>query len=269
VKDYTNRVKNHSLFTRTVHDFYKKSARNLLWRNNVTPYRIFVSEVMLQQTQVSRVLIKFPEFLKAFPNFKSLASASNSVVLKKWQGMGYNRRALYLKRSAEIVVKNYSGRLPEDPEVLETFPGIGKATASSIAVFSWNRPLVFIETNIRRVFIHHFFNDKKEVSDKEILPLVEKTLDKQNPREWYYALMDYGSYLAKVTENPNRKSKHYAKQSKFEGSDRQIRSQILRSLLEEGVLSHFNVEPLRLKRVLNSMLKEGFIKESNGKYKIS
>ena len=126
--------------------------------------------------------------------------------------MGYNRRALYLKKAAEIIITKYKGVIPREPDVLDDLPGIGKATARSIIVFIYNIPLAFIETNIRRTFIHHFFSDRTNIDDKDILPLVEKTLDKDSPREWYYALMDYGSHLPKITTNPNTRSKHYTKQ---------------------------------------------------------
>ncbi len=151
-----------------------------------------------------------------------------------WQGLGYNRRAKYLQESAKKVVNEFGGTLPQDQKILATFPGIGAATAASICTFAFNAPVAFIETNIRRVFIHHFFNDAESVSDKDILPMVESTLDRENPREWYWALMDYGAHLAKTMPNPNRRSKHYTKQSKFEGSNRQIRGAIVRLLLDQG-----------------------------------
>ncbi len=224
---------------------------------------------MLQQTQVSRVLIKFPQFITQFPDVKTLAHASLPNILRSWQGLGYNRRALYLHRIAKEVVQNHKGLLPLDIGALESLPGIGHATACSIYVFSTNKPAVFIETNIRRVFIHHFFQDKIDVHDKELLPFIEETLDERNPRDWYYALMDYGSYLAKQTINPNRKSRHYAKQSKFEGSDRQIRGQILKLLLEKKSLTRLNTDPERLQKVLNSLLKDGLIKKSRKTHIIS
>src|SRR5581483_6695200 len=168
--------------------------------------------------------------------------ASLADVLSVWQGLGYNRRAMYLKQTAERITREFLGELPDDPKVLQTFPGFGYATACSTIVFSYNKPLPFIETNIRRVFIHHFFEDKTGIDDKEILPLVEKTLDKTNPRDWYYALMDYGTFLGKNVVNPNRKSKHYVKQSKFEGSLRQVRWRILKVLLKNKTLNQTELE---------------------------
>lgn len=220
-------------FQKKIWDFYHKNKRDFPWRKTSAPYKILISEVMLQQTQTSRVVSKYQEFLKQFPTLKSLAKATNAEVLQVWSGLGYNRRGLYLKKTAENIVTNHKGKIPLNPEILVTFPGIGPNTAGSIYVFTTNKPHIFIETNIRRVFIHEFFKGRENISDKEILKLIEKTMDIKNPREWYFALMDYGAHLSKTETNPNKKSKHYSKQSKFQGSLRQIRGEILRILLKE------------------------------------
>ena len=183
-------------------------------------------------------------------------------------GDGYNRRAKYLQDSAQIITRKHNGIIPEDQSLLVKFPGIGKATAASIITFTYNKPLIFIETNIRRVFIHHFFKDEQGIDDSAITPLVEKNLDRENPREWYYLVMDYGTFLAKTVENPNRKSKHYAKQSKFEGSNRQIRGTILRELINESLsreelLSKLSGDKDRINRVLDELIKEKFISEDS------
>lgn len=242
------------------------------WREDVSPYSIFISEVMLQQTQVARVLVIYPLFKSQFPSFKELSQANTATLLAAWQGMGYNRRALYLKAAAEVICTKYKGILPGDATLLDCLPGIGHATACSIVAFVFNKPVVFIETNIRRVFIHHFFSETEVVSDTDILPLVEKTLDKKNPREWYWALMDYGAYLAKQGENPNKKSKHYVKQKKFKGSVREVRGGIIKLLLQkpytlrEMEIIYKNDE--RLFTVLRQLKEEGFIVLKNGKYRI-
>jgi A/G-specific adenine glycosylase len=262
-------------FKQTIWDYYANHKRILPWRNIEDPYKVFVSEIMLQQTQVARVLKKYPEFLETFPDFLSLSQAPTSKLLAVWQGMGYNRRALFMRTAADIIVKKYNGKLPKDPEVLVTLPGIGKATAGSLAAFAYNVPSVFIETNIRRVFIHHFFEDHTEVSDKQLYPLVETTLDKQNPREWYYALMDYGVMLAKEFENANKRSKHYSVQSKFEGSARQVRGRVIKELLRHQSLSEKDVvtftarDASSVRKILMELKTEGFIIEKNGAYKIA
>ena len=143
-------------FRKMVLTYYADHGRDLAWRTTTDPYRILVSEIMLQQTQVERVTVKYPAFIAAFPDFPSLAGAPLSDVLAVWQGMGYNRRAISLQKCARRVVEEYDTSLPQDPEVLETFPGIGRATAASICAFAFNMPVIFIETNIRRVFIHFF-----------------------------------------------------------------------------------------------------------------
>ena len=257
-------------FKKLIWEYYKAHGRHTLaWRRKAhinNPYRVLVSEIMLQQTQVSRVMKKYPEFIRQFPDFRSLAKASVPSVLSAWQGMGYNRRALNLKRLGEAVVERYKGRLPSEPEVLRTLPGIGVATSGSIAAFAFNRPIPFIETNIRRVFIHSFFSSEEGVDDEDILRLVQKTLDRENPREWYYALMDYGTMLAaKEKENPNRKSLSYRRQAAFMGSRRAVRGGVLRVLLAHGPMTERALasqlkEPIvRIREVLDILKKEKFV----------
>jgi A/G-specific adenine glycosylase len=223
---------------------------------------------MLQQTQVERVSVKYPAFIDAFPDFPSLAGAPLSDLLAVWQGMGYNRRAISLQKCARRVVDEYDGSLPQDPDVLATFPGIGRATAASICAFAFNMPVVFIETNIRRVFIHFFFSEDETVRDADILPLVTRALYRNDPRTWYGALMDYGSALKKTVPNPNRRSTQYARQSAFEGSDRKIRGTIIRTLLEcpnqdaEDLIRTLGEDRERVLRIIASLETEGFLTRS-------
>ena len=255
-------------FQQFIWDFYHDQGRSFSWRNSapavaksfllrqqvlrssqsevegfggqvggqVDPYHVVVSEIMLQQTQTYRVEPKYEQFIELFPDFEALAHAPLRSVLAAWQGLGYNRRGKYLQQIAQKVVADFNGTLPNDPATLETFPGIGKGTAGSICAFAFNKPTIFIETNIRTVFIHSFFQNQESVHDKELLPLIAQTVDTDNPREWYYALMDYGVHLKKLHANPSRKSKHHTKQSKFEGSDRQIRGMIIKLLTEHASL---------------------------------
>lgn len=259
-------------FQKKIRLYYKKNKRSFPWRENPTPYNVVVSEIMLQQTQTSRVLDKYIEFLQKFPNFKSLSTSAQKDVLHAWQGLGYNRRALYLKVLSEIVVKEYKGILPHTKEELIALPGIGKNTAGAIMAFAFNIPTVFIETNIRRVFIYEFFRNKKEVSDKELLPLVEAGLDTKNPRDWYYALMDYGVYLSKTIGNPNRNSKHFRKQSKFEGSSRQARGRIIKVLLQKSLSETTlkkKINSIHFETALDQLLKENIVKKLKGKILLS
>ena len=264
-----------------VWQYYHEHGRHSLpWRLNTSPYSVVVSELMLQQTQVSRVLTKYAEFMTALPDWQALANAAQAEVIGLWQGLGYNRRALWLKKIAEQVVGEYGGELPQDPVELRQLPGIGLNTAGSIVAFAFNVPVVFIETNIRRVFIYHCYADSQGVSDKELAPLLERALG-DNPgkaREWYWALMDYGSFLAtQQMPNPNRRSKHYAKQSKFSGSDRQIRGEILRLLLTEDLsasqlaeaLAPYTEDPERIARITHALTHEGFVTLQKDHYKLA
>ncbi len=264
-------------FRKEIQEYYRKEGRNLPWRENVTPYRIVVSEIMLQQTQVPRVALYYPKFLKAFPDWRTLAGAPLKKILSIWQGLGYNRRPLYLQKMAREIVRKHHGRLPRSADELAKLPGIGEATAGAIIAYAYNLPSLFIETNIRRTFIHWFFKKRKMIHDREILPLLEQTLDRKNPREWYWALTDYGATLgrnpSKISPNPNRKSKHYFKQSRFEGSRRQIRGQILRLLLHSpltlGKLSHkTGKSKIELKGILLQLSREGFIEKCGDTYHI-
>ncbi len=214
-------------FQKKIRDFYKTHERKMPWRETRDPYRIVVSEIMLQQTQVSRVLPKYAEFIRKFPNFRALANAPLRDVLKVWQGLGYNRRAVALHRIAYIVTHEYKGKLSGDPEKLSKLPGIGSVTAAGIAAFAFDTPSIYIDTNVRRVFLHEFFPGRK-AGDEEIAPLVAATLDRRDPRHWYYALLDYGAWLPKIAGNANRRHAAYRKQSKFEGSHRQFRGAVLR-----------------------------------------
>jgi A/G-specific adenine glycosylase len=251
-------------FRGIIYAYYRKHGRSFPWRQTSNPYHILVSEIMLQQTQTSRIVQKYPGFISEFPDFDSLAAAPLSAILKAWQGLGYNRRALALQKTSQTVMNSFGGMLPSSPEILVTLPGIGKYTAAAIAVFAFNRPEVFIETNIRTVFTHFFFQDSNTVADKQIEPLVNTVLDRENPCQWYYALFDYGVMLKK-TGNLARKSAHYRKQSPFKGSNREIRSQVVRLLLDNSPLSEveiikqLNWAPERVTNNLRQLQTEGLI----------
>jgi len=246
-------------------EYYGEYGRHdLPWRINQTPYRVLVSECMLQQTQAYRVTPFFLNWMKKFPTWKSLAEAPQSEVLKSWKGLGYNSRALRLQKLAQIVVEQYKGRLPKEYKKLLELPGIGPYTAGAIQAFAFNIYTPIIETNIRRIFIYHFFEPDEEVHDRDILHVMEDLGDIENPREWYQALMDYGSSLPKQIEyNPNIRSKHYTKQSTFKGSDRELRGKILSLLLEHQTLTLKNLytldETKRIQEILKTMQRDGFL----------
>lgn len=331
-----------SRFIDTIWDYYHTHRRDMPWRTDTRPYYIVVSEIMLQQTQVHRVVKKFESFVKRFPDWQSLAHASTRDVLQEWSGLGYNRRALYLKKISEMVTRDkrytflssaqtthvshndpsqsisnkksmrteeiYLQRNFRDRggihawsgaklyETLHTLPGIGPNTAGSILAFAFNIPHPFIETNVRSAFIHFFFPEiekreskkamsrhggtDKKISDDQLTPLIEKALmhprNKKNPREWYYALMDYGSYLKQTLPNPSRRSIHHAKQSPFKGSNRELRSRILKIIMQkpqslEDIGTYFNKEKISVEKILknlDTMAKEGFVNIKGSLYSI-
>jgi len=262
-------------FQQIIYDYYDAQGRDLPWRKHMNPYRVLVSEIMLQQTQVERVIKKYREFIAAFPDFPTLAKVPNAKLLKVWSGMGYNRRALSLKALAQKVMIEYQGRLPSGPEELIALPGIGKYTAGAVSAFAFNKSVVFMDTNIRRVYIHEFFQDRENIHDDELIPFVEQTMDRVNPRKWYNALMDYGTMLKQMHVNSNRKSVHYVRQSPFENSNRQVRGKILKaivgrsSLTTAQIVKATGIKPERIQKNLTQLSKEGFIIKTGGSFSIS
>ena len=272
-------------FKETVWEQGRGLFRDLPWRGTDDPYAILVSEVMLQQTQVSRVMGRWEEWLSTFPTVESLAEAPLPPVLELWQGMGYNRRAINLKRCAEEVVARHGGAIPREYGELVALPGIGPATAAGVRAFAFSLPGVYLETNVRTVFIHELFPGVEKVSDRELIPLVEATCPGEDSptgrdvRFWYYALLDYGAHLKKTQPNPSRRSKGYTRQSAFEGSHRQKRAFLLRRVLEDPATAEELAEDLsaaerragrdeiaheQVEAILAQLAAEGFIEEEDG-----
>ena len=253
-----------AFFQKLIYQYYRLHGRSFQWRETYDPYSILVSEMMLQQTQTSRVEKKYPAFISMYPDFKSLARAPVGDVIRMWKGLGYNRRALALKEIAHKVIADYNGELPDCPDDLIKLPGVGRYTAAAVATFAFNRPEVFIDTNIRTVFLYFFYHEKENVHDRSILQLIEMTLDCKNPRQWYYALFDYGAML-KIHNNVNASSIHYRKQNPFKGSNREVRGNIIGLLLNNSALSYSDIErslelsPIRVRENLDRLQKEGFI----------
>lgn len=273
---YTFRM--HSVSSSRLSDFsaevwknYATDGRDFPWRKTSDPYSVMVSEFMLQQTQTARVVPKYCAWLGRFPSVQSVAESALADVLPLWNGLGYNRRAKFLLESCREICARYGGIVPQDAGLLDSLPGIGPYTARAIATFAFGIPHVFIETNIRSAFIHSFFSGRTSVPDSDILALVEMTLDRSRPREWYYALMDYGAAVKHRTENPSRRSASYAKQSAFSGSLRQARGAILRqlSLRPDASLAEIaereQIDMERLHRAARKLAEEQLVCEQDGR----
>lgn len=239
------------------------------WRADTRGYYVLVSELMLQQTQVDRVRPKFLEFIARFPDTKVLAGASLSEVVSLWNGLGYNRRAKYLHDAAKMIENKFDGGFPDSRELLKCLPGVGPNTAGAIMAYTFNAPEVFIETNIRTVYFHHFFEDGEIVDDKMLADLVYDTIDREQPREFYWALMDYGTWLKKNGVARLAQSKHYKKQSPLKGSVREVRGQIIRVLMERDVARE-EIELLfggdvRCMPALDGLMSDGLVEATAGK----
>lgn len=258
-----------SEFQDKVKEFYATHGRRLPWRDDTSPFSVLVSEMMLQQTQVSRVIPKYTDFIERFSDLESLASATQADVLRAWDGLGYNRRARFLHQAAQRIAIEHKGVLPADVAMLERLPGIGPATARSIAVFAYNQPLVFIETNIRSVFLYEFFPGQEGVGDTTLWPYLEAALDETDSRQWHWALMDYGAYLKQTLPNPSRRSRHHARQTPFSGSKRQIRGAVIHYLGQQPhsfqQLQRITADD-RLEEVLEDLGAEGLIEKQGTTY---
>jgi A/G-specific adenine glycosylase len=262
-------MKSKTSFLDTLFGYYDLHGRDLPWRQTTDPYKIMVSELMLQQTQVQRVIPKYEAFIKQFLDVETLAKAELATVLKLWSGLGYNRRAKFLHESAKQLAQK--SQFLRTIDELVALPGIGKNTAGAILVYAFDEPHVFIETNVRSCLFEHFFQKEEAVTDKqleeilkELLPLVD------SPRHFYWAMMDYGTYLKKQKNNI-QKSKHYAKQTPFEGSKRQIRGRVLRLLGQKPRIKEElqeNIADNRLDAVVTDLIKEGLIREDSGRYSL-
>ena len=285
----------HQEFQDTVWEWYKVNRRELPWRPPVGilgksaerqsaaaakwckthAYEIFVSEIMLQQTQVDRVVPFHAAFINTLPDWQALADCPEPKLLRLWKGLGYNRRALNTKRAAKYVLEHHDGLLPQTREELQKIPNVGIYTSAALMNFVHGVPTALIETNVRTVFFHHFYKNRQEISDKEIMKKVTNTMKQTSPREWMYALMDYGSHLRASGIKITSKSKHYKKQSIFKGSEREVRGKILEILLNipiltQGLLEQHTGDALpnnewNISKVVQDLINEGFLeaKENN------
>ena len=195
-------------------------------------------------------------------------------MLRFWQGLGYNRRALMLHRAARIIVRRFGGAIPRSEEALKSLPGVGSYTASAVLTFAFDEPVTLIETNIRSVFLRHFFPNAWRVPDDRILPLVAATLDRAHPRRWYSALMDYGSILKRTGANPSRRSAHYVRQAPFRGSRREVRGVLLsfatraRSFSTARAIREVGRDARLVRACLAALTREGFLAARGGRFRL-
>jgi A/G-specific adenine glycosylase len=259
--------------------YYDAHGRHdLPWRKTKDAYKIMVSEIMLQQTQVDRVRPFYKELLEQFPTIGALAAAPLGDVLRAWQGLGYNRRAKMLHQAAQMVVNELGGKMPKSIEGLQVLPGIGPYTARAIAAFAYNHDTVFVETNLRTVVLHEFFPARTDVPDAEILAVLERAYPKSSAgrgaRDWYAALMDYGAFLKRSGVRTNARAKAYTKQSTFTGSSRQARGAVLRALakgplpLKRLTLLLGDDRVLQMVAQIGRLYKEGLIEKEGTKYRL-
>jgi A/G-specific adenine glycosylase len=259
-------------FQKKVMDWWSENARNLPWRTDPTPYNVLVSEIMLQQTQVSRVVPKFKEFLEAFPTVESLANSKTKHLLQVWSGLGYNRRAIWLKEAARQILEKEE--FPKTVRDLERLKGVGPYTSRSILIFAFNTDLAAVDTNIRRVLIASGFA-KEEMSDKQLQVVADTVLLRGRSRDWHNALMDYGSQV--MTSNSTGISPN-STQTCYEGSSRQVRGAVIRSLTESDELTlgdlmlmiDCDIDKSELRSIMSQLVADGLVEEMpNFNYRIT
>ncbi len=255
------------IFIKDILEYYKKYGRHdLVWRKNITPYKILVSEIMLQQTQVTRVIPKFTEWMKKYPTLTALSKSNLQEVLVLWQGLGYQRRA-----KALLNIAKSTKQLPKSYDELLTLSGIGPYTGGAVMAFAYDtfsHPV--LETNIRTVLIEHFHQGEENIHDgllyDDLSRLVKyKNIHALGARHFYYALMDMGAHLKANKISHNTKSAHHSVQSRYEGSLRQLRAATLFAITHGAPLSNDE----RLPKVLEQLLKEKYIIKKRNSYCIN
>jgi A/G-specific adenine glycosylase len=257
-------------FQKKIFQFYHNNKRDLPWRKTTDPYKILLSEFMLQQTQVSRVIGYYQKWIAQWPSISDLAHASRKEVLQSWMGLGYNSRAIYLHKSAKIIMDEYSGDILKAIKNYQMLPGIGPYTSQAVQIFALNEDIITVDTNIRRIYLYEF-QLPNDTPDKDLWQLAHRCLPLGRSREWHNALMDYGAeYLTSRKTGISPRTR----QSKFEGSDRQMRAKILQRLLKKSVTKQdiqnmLGIEEKRLQHILNKMIKEKLIIRKNHKYALS
>lgn len=274
-------------FQNTVLKWYENNGRNLPWRNTTNPYHILVSEVMLQQTHIERVIPKYEAFLHQFPSIEALARAPTSEVLRVWSGLGYNRRALFLQKCAQELMHEMN--FPQNEKELKKLHGIGKYTAAAILSFAYNKNVPVIDTNIHLLYKRLFYGSKSHIE-----ALAKKHLPKGKSRHWHNALIDIGTLfcsskhprcsdcpLTILCKTAGKKIKIEATRRKktvvpFSQSDRIVKGSILKLLMKKNYSAatlHKKIAEMNVKRskkkfteILVQMQKECLVKKKRKAY---
>ncbi|OGG11577.1 hypothetical protein A2Z00_05085 [Candidatus Gottesmanbacteria bacterium RBG_13_45_10] len=258
-------------FQSTIFRWWETNKRDLPWRHTHDPYNILVSEVMLQQTQVPRVIAKYREFIERYPTVNSLALASPGSVLRAWKGMGYNRRALYLQKAARAIVERYKGIFPRNEQELRELPGLGTYTARAILVFAFKQNVSMVDTNIRQIITHYFFNDSPQ-KEKVIQITADQLLPKGKSWEWHQALMDYGA-LKFHEVKMKRPEQSRGTTIPFKNSNRLFRGRIVDRLREEDIkerklidefASLYKKDDQFIRHIIEGLMKDGLISRRKG-----
>lgn len=271
-------------FRRDLWRWWKQHRRDFLWRRTEDPYAILISEIMLQQTQADRVLPKYEAFMKRFPNITALSNARSASVIREWQGLGYNSRALWLKAAAQMIVANYRGAVPREEEELIALPGVGLYTAKAIRAFAWNLQSAPVDTNIRRILIRHF----GIVAENDLQTFANQMTPRGRSRDWSAMLMDFGALVC-TASNPSCAAlgmKHIlepkpgAKQKPFKDSDRFWRGRIVEVLRGQPEVSSAvlwreierlggtKISKARVEHIVKSLLSDGLILKEKSTIKL-
>ncbi len=266
--------------------WYEKNQRDLPWRKTRDPYAILISEVMLQQTQVDRVIPKYYVWLRMFPTVQSLARAPLRKVLRLWSGLGYNNRGVRLRQAARVIVEQHGGLFPRQHDVLKGLPGVGEYTAAAVTAFAGNQRAGIMDTNVRRVISRVFFG-LKEVTEKRLKLKVDELVPAPNRYgEWHHAVMDLGAMVCvsrrpKCAVCPLRKHcraypgiltvdrPRQAGRPRFKETNRFWRGEIIRQLLRhhsqgmlmlhQGLKKHGRLPKSRFQTLLRALAKDGLI----------
>ena len=258
------------VFQNRIFSWWARNKRDLPWRHTHDPYTILVSEVMLQQTQVSRVIAKYEEFLYFFPDVYTLSHATAAKVLRVWRGMGYNRRALYLRKAAKMVVEKWKGEFSESERQLSTLPGVGTYTARALLVFAFKKQIWAVDTNIRKIITHFFFKGKPQ-KESVIDDVAQQLVPENKSWEWHQALMDYAALRLRDVKRPfaqGKFSKKLRRSIPFRETNRFYRGRIVdrlrggqvgeKKLLKELVGTYHKSEDL-FQTILVGLERDGLI----------